>query len=136
MNTILLLIIFLTFPMESQVISSRFYSLHLRIIIIPLSHPPSVFPSADYPPFIYLIHKPTHGAPTLHQFSFTNLVPNIPSHLSLGNPYMYTQPRLFFISLVIVKRLCFQHIHSFFVVILNGLLFPWKINPCRHPPFQ
>jgi hypothetical protein len=38
-------------------------------IINPPFHPQSVFPSADFPPFIYLIHKPTHGGPTLHQFS-------------------------------------------------------------------
>ena len=45
------------------------FSLHLCSIINPPFHPQSVFPSTNCPPFIYLIQKPTHGAPTLHQFS-------------------------------------------------------------------
>jgi hypothetical protein len=44
-----------------------------------------------------------------------NLCPHRPSHLALGHPflYLYTHPKLFFIHLVIVKSLCFQHLHSF-----------------------
>jgi hypothetical protein len=133
MNPIILLIILLTFPMNSQVISSQFYWLHLCSFIIPPSHPPSVFPSADCPPSIYLIQKPTHGPPTLHQFSFTTCALNRPSHHSLGHSflYMYTQPQLFFISLVIVKILCFHHLLSFLSSPLMTF-FSRQSNPC-HP---
>jgi hypothetical protein len=61
---------------------------------------------------------------------FHNLCPHRPSHISLGNPFLflYTQPKLFFIYLVIVKILCFHHLLIFFIITLDGLIFPRKQN--------
>jgi hypothetical protein len=57
---ILLLLILLAFPPDSQIISSRFYFLlHLRSIMNPPFHPQSVCPSANFPSF-HLPHTETH----------------------------------------------------------------------------
>ena len=70
-----------------------------------------------------------HPPPVL----FHNLRPNMPIHLTLGHlfMYLYTHPKLFFIYLVIVKILCFQHLLSFLLSALTTLFFG-KRNPC-HP---
>jgi hypothetical protein len=116
MNPILLLIILLAFPMDSQVISSQFY-----LTAPPQYHYPSISSTISFPicrlSSIHLPHTETHPwGPHPPPVLFHNLHPNRPSHLSLGHPflYLYTQPKLFFISLVIVKILCFQHLLSFF----------------------
>jgi hypothetical protein len=61
-----------------------------------------------------------------------NLRPHRPSHLALGHPFLYlhTYPKLFFIHLVIVQSLCFQHLHSFLLSPLATFLFR-QSNPCR-----
>jgi hypothetical protein len=53
--------------------------------------------------------------PPISTSSPRKLHPNRPNHLALGHPfqYLYTHPKLFFIHLVIVKSLCFQHLHIF-----------------------
>jgi hypothetical protein len=45
----------------------------------------------------------------------SKLCPNRPNHFALGHPflYLYTHPQLFFIHLVLVKSLCFQHLPIF-----------------------
>jgi hypothetical protein len=66
---ILLLLIMLAYPMDSQVTSSWFYFNCTPAVSLTIHfHPPSVFPSADCPPYISLIQKPTYGALTLHLF--------------------------------------------------------------------
>jgi hypothetical protein len=60
-NHILLLLILLASHMDSQIIALWFYSfyLHLRRIMNPPFHPPSVFPSANLSSF-HLPHTETH----------------------------------------------------------------------------
>jgi hypothetical protein len=60
-NHILLLLILLASHMESQIISLWFYSfyLHLRRLMNPPFHPPSVFPSVNLSSF-HLPHTETH----------------------------------------------------------------------------
>jgi hypothetical protein len=116
--------------MGSQVISSRFYWLHLYSIIIPPSHSPFVFPSAYFPPFIYLIQKPTHGAPTLHQFS-SQLIP------SQAKPSLTGAPISVFVhsSQIIIylfgncKNNLFQDLLRFFSSLLMTF-FSQQRNPC------
>jgi hypothetical protein len=57
-----------------------------------------------------------------------NLCPHRPSHLALGHPFLYlhTYPKLFFIHLVIVQSLCFQHLHSFLLSPLATFFFSGK----------
>jgi hypothetical protein len=132
---ILLLLILLAFPkgLPGNLITVHVW-LCLHSIINPPFHPPSVCPSKDCPPFIYLIQKPTYGSPTLHLFS-TQLAPSLASHLALGHPFLYlhTYPNLFFIHLVIVQNLCFQHLHSFLLLPLATFFFR-QSNP-SHPSF-
>jgi hypothetical protein len=54
-----------------------------------------------------------------------NLCPHKPSHLPLGHPffYLHTYPKLFFIHLVIVQNLSFQHLHSFLLSPLATFFF-------------
>jgi hypothetical protein len=103
-----------------------------RSIIHHPFHPPSVFPSADCPPYISLIQKPAYGAPTLHLFFQAPCTIIRPSHLTLGHPFLYLHscPNLFFILLIIVQTL-FPHFHSFLLSPLATFLFRQR-NPC-HP---
>jgi hypothetical protein len=124
---ILLLIILLAFPMDSQVISSRFYfdctsavSLTLHFIHNQFSHLQiSLHSFTSY-------RNPPMGPPPSTS-SPCNLCPHRPSHLALGHPflYLYTHPKLFFIYLVIVKILCFHHLLSFLLSPLMTFFF-WK----------
>jgi hypothetical protein len=132
-HRILLLLIFLAFPMDSQVISSWFMfdcastvSLTLHFLHNQFSHLQIVLHSfTSY-------RNPPMGPPPSTR-SPRNLRPHRPSHLALGHPflYLYTHPKLFFIHLVIVKNLCLQHLHSFLLSPL-ATFFSWKRNPC-HP---
>jgi hypothetical protein len=125
MRHILLLIMLLAFPMDSQVISSWFYiycastvSLTLHFIQKKFSHLQIVLHS------LTSYRNPPMGPPPSTS-SPRNLRPHRPSHLTLGHLflYLYTHPKLFFIHLVIVKSLFFQYFHSFLIVALGDLLF-------------
>jgi len=78
-------------------------------------HPPSFFPSADCPPFIYLIQKPTYGAPTLHPFS-KKLVPSPANPYCTGAPISVSKhsSQIILYSFGNCTKICFQHLHSFF----------------------
>jgi hypothetical protein len=117
--------------MDSQVISSWFYfdctstvSLTLHFIHNQFSHLQiSLHSFTSY-------RNPPMGPPPSTS-SPRNLRPHRPSHLALGHPflYLYTHPKLFFIYLVIVKSLCFQHLLSFLLSPLMTFFF-WQSNPC------
>jgi hypothetical protein len=81
--------------------------------------------------FTSYINPPISPPPSTS--SLHNLLPHRPSHLALGHPflYLYAHPKLFFIYLVIVKILYFQHFLSFLSSPLTTFFF-WKFNPC-HP---
>jgi hypothetical protein len=84
-------------------------------------------------PSIHLPHTETcPWGPHPPLVLFRKLHPHRPSHLTLGHLflYLYTQPKLFFIYLVIVKSLCFHHLLSFLSSPLMTF-FSRKRNPCR-----
>jgi hypothetical protein len=96
----------------------------------PQYHYPSISSITSFPinkfSSIHSTHTETHlWGPHPPPVLFLNLSPHKPSHLSLGHLFLhlYTQPKLFFIYLVIVKILCFQHLLIFFVITLDDLLF-------------
>jgi hypothetical protein len=119
--------------MDSQDISSWFsfdctsaVSLTLHFIHNQFSHLQIVLHS-----FTSYINPPMGPPPSTS--SPRNLFPHRPIHLALGHPFMYlhTYTKLFFIHLVIVQSLCFQHLHSFLLSPLATFFF-WQRNPC-HP---
>jgi hypothetical protein len=61
------------------------------------------------------------------------LCPHKPNHLTFRHPflYMHTYPKLFFIHLVIVQSLCFQHLLIFLLSPLATFLF--RHNNPHHP---
>jgi hypothetical protein len=61
--------------------------MHLCIIINPPYHPTSIFHLQFHPPFIYLVQKPTHGAPTLHQLHSPTCAPRGQSILHWGTHF-------------------------------------------------
>jgi hypothetical protein len=97
---ILLLLILLAFPMDSQIISSRFYFLTAP----PQYHEPSISSTISLPickfPFISLTsyRNPPMGPPPSTS-SPSKLCPTRANHITLGHPflYLYTYPKLFFI---------------------------------------
>jgi hypothetical protein len=118
--------------MDFQVISSQFYfdcasavSLTLHFIHNQFSHLQNCLP------FIYLIQKPTNGAPTLHQFS-TQLAPSQAKPYCTGAPIFVSVHSSHIIIYLFgnCKNTFFQHLHSFFLSPLATFFF-WKSNPCR-----
>jgi hypothetical protein len=97
---ILLLLILLAFPMDSQIISSRFYFLTAP----PQYHEPSISSTISLPickfPFISptSYRNPPMGPPPSTS-SPSNLCPTRANHITLGHPflYLYTYPNVFFI---------------------------------------
>ena len=119
------------FPMDSQDISSWFHfdctpavSLTFHFIHNQFSHLYIVLH------YFTLYRNPPMGAPPSTS-SPRKFHPHRPSHLTLGHPflYLYTHLKLFFIYLVIVKSVCFQHLLIFFLSPLTTFFF-WKRNPC------
>jgi hypothetical protein len=114
------------------VISSRFsfectsvVSLTLHFIHSQFSQPQKSLHS------IYLIQKPSHGAPTSTSFPST-LCPHWLNHITLGHLflYLYTHPKLFFIN---YKNPLFPEFTYLFIVTFGDLLpFFGKRNP-YHP---
>jgi hypothetical protein len=72
--------------MDSQVISSRFYFACASIVSLTLHfiHNQFVPPQISLHT-IYLIQKPTHGAPNLHQF-LKHIVPSLAQPYYIGTP--------------------------------------------------
>jgi hypothetical protein len=117
--------------MDSQVFSSWLYfdctsavSLTLHFIHNQFSHLQISFHS-----FTSYRNPPMEPPPST--ISPHTLHPHRPSHLALGHPflYLYTHPQLFFIYLVIVKSLCFQHLLRFLSSPLTTFFFQ-QGNPC------
>jgi hypothetical protein len=111
--------------MDSQIITlwlCSFY-LHLRRIMNPPFHPPSVCPSANLSSF-HLPHTETHqwGPPPFISFP-RNFCPPWGTHFTLGHPflYLYIFPKL--IHYLLYKRLYFQLFA--FVVTVGDLLSFW-----------
>jgi hypothetical protein len=120
---ILLLLILLAFPTDSQIISSRFYFWTAP----PQYHEPSISSTISLPickfPFISLTsyRNPPMGPPPSTS-SPSKLCPTRANHITLGHPflYLYTYPKI--ILYLLYKRLCFQQLHYLFVVTFGDLL--------------
>jgi hypothetical protein len=106
---------FLAFPMDSQVISSQFYFDCTSVVSLTLHFIHNQFSHLQIALHSFTSYRNPPMGPPPSTSSPRNLCPHRPSHLALGHLflYLYTHPKLFFIYLVIVKILCFQHLLSF-----------------------
>jgi hypothetical protein len=117
--------------------------MHLHIFIIPPYHPTSISHLQIHPPPIYLIHKPTHGAPTLHQSTSNTCAPTRPSHHFTGAPIsvcvLSTQIILYSFGNCI-KYLLISNKYNRFFPSHRWHFLPEKSNPCHpwlgHPNFH
>jgi hypothetical protein len=119
--------------MDSQVISSRFYfdcasalSLTLHFIHNQFSHPQISLHS------IYLIQKPTHGAPNLHQFS-EHIAPSPAQPYYIGPPISVVvhSSQIILYSFDICKKPLFPTFTDLFIVTFSDLLPSFgQCNPC------
>ena len=75
--------------------------------------------------FIYLIQKPTHWAPNLHQFS-KQTAPSPAQPYYIGAPifvFVHSSQIILYSFDKIVKSLCFQHLHNFLLSPLATFFF-------------
>ena len=119
---ILLLLILLAFPLDSQIISSRFYFDYTSAVSLTLHFIHNQFAHLQISlHFTYLIQKPTHGAPTLHQF-YKQIVPYPSQPYHIGAPISVFVHLSQIILYLLYKRLCFQQLHHLFVFTFGDLL--------------
>jgi hypothetical protein len=117
--------------MDSQVISSWFYFDCTSTVSLTLHFIHNQFSHLQITLHSFTSYRNPPMGPPPSTSSPRNLCPHRPSHLALGHPflYLYTHPKLFFIHLVIVKSLCFQHLLRFLLSPFMTFFF-WQSNPC------
>jgi hypothetical protein len=105
--------------------------LHPRSIISPPFHPTSVFPSVNSPSFIYLIQRPTHGAPHPPPVPYTTCA-------LIGQAILHWGTRFCICTLIpnylFIWQLYKAFVSSIYIAFCRHLWRPssfGKRNPCR-----